>query len=122
MSKLGTLEEVENNKEKELWGHLRTLDLDLNLRLVKYPDQRSNNSPDWLILTKSKQGHEVEVGSAWKKLPKNLGISGEEFLSLTFDDPSFPKTMNVAAFTEDGGKHWDIMWRRRQDRAEPEAA
>ena len=122
MSRIGNLEEVQNNGEKELWGHIRTLELDLNLRLVQNEDQRSDHSPAWLILTKSRQGHEVQIGGAWKKLPKAPGLSGEEFLSLTFDDPSFDKSMNVAAFTEDGGKTWDIMWRRRQDRAEPEAA
>jgi uncharacterized protein (DUF736 family) len=122
MSKLGELEEVLNNGEKELWGHLRTLELDLILRLTKNPDQRSPNSPDWIIWTHGKHGRDVQIGSAWRKLPKALGLSGEEFLSITLDDPSFGQSMNVAAFTEDNGKTWRISWRRRQDRQDSEAA
>ena len=122
MSKIGELEEALNDGEKELWGHIRTLTRDLTIRLAKNKDARSNNSPEWNIFAKNKSGQDVQIGSAWRKLPKSRGLAGEEFLSLTIDDPSFEGPMNVAAFTEDGGKRWDIMWRRRQDRSEPDAA
>jgi uncharacterized protein (DUF736 family) len=117
MSKIGSIEEVLNNGEKELWGYIRTLSFDFKFQMVRNPDQNGMNSPDYLISTKSSQGHLVPVGVAWLKKPKRYGVDQNEFLSLTFDDPSFEKPLYVAAFSQDDGKNWNVTWRRRQERA-----
>lgn len=114
MSKIGELEEVENNHEKEYWGHIRTLTLNLNIRLTPNKDFRSNpNSPDFLIMGKLGGGIETQIGSAWLKIPNNPTSMVSEFLSLTVDDPSMSTPLNVAAFPK-GNKKWDITFRRRK--------
>ncbi len=51
MSKIGELEEVQNNHEKEYWGYIRTLTFNLNIRLTPNKDFKSNpSSPDFLIM------------------------------------------------------------------------
>jgi uncharacterized protein (DUF736 family) len=117
MSKIGTIEEVLNNDEKELWGYIRTLTFDLNFQMARNPDRNGMNSPDYLISTKSLQGHLVPIGVAWLKKPKRYGSDQSDFLSITFDDPSFIEPLNVAAFIQDDGKNWNVTWRRRQERA-----
>jgi uncharacterized protein (DUF736 family) len=55
----------------------------------------------------------VEIGAAWLK--KRKDGSGEAFLTITLDDPSFDRPINIAAFPEkDGG--YQISWRRQADR------
>jgi uncharacterized protein (DUF736 family) len=61
----------------------------------------------------------VRIGSVWKKTIKAQRRAGEEFLSLTVDEPSFPAPLNVAAFMTERPGIWDITWRRRQDRPTP---
>lgn len=114
MSKIGELEEVENNREKEYWGYIRTLDLNFTVKLTPNKDFKSNpNSPDFFIMGKIGNGSETQIGSAWLKTPNKVGSSITEFLSLTIDDPSMISPLNVAAFPK-GNKKWDITWRRRQ--------
>ena len=114
MSTIGSLEEVQNNNEKEYWGYIRTLEMNLNIRLTPNKDFNSAaNSPDFLIMGKIGNGTETQVGSAWLKIPNKPGSKIAEFLSLTIDDPSMNAPLNVAAFPK-GNKKWDITYRRRQ--------
>ncbi len=119
--KIGELKEVTFDLEPGFDGYIRTLDIDLNIELRPNPDKRSEQSPNFLIVTRSPSGHWVQIGNAWKKLPKGVELAGDEFLSLTIDDPSFNRSMNVAAFLRED-KTWDITWRRRQDRPDTDAA
>ncbi len=116
MSRIGTIEEVLNNGETELWGFIRTLSYDFKFQLIKNPEQNGENSPAYLAYTKSPQNHLVEVGVAWKNKAKRYGADQSDFLSITFDDPSFDKRLNVVAFPQDDQKTWAITWRRRQDK------
>lgn len=122
MSKIGTIEEVLNNGETEFDGQIRTLDHSFNFRMISNPDRNGMNSPDYLILAKSISGHDVQLGVAWRKKPTRFGADQNDFLSITLDDPSFEKPLNVAAFVQANGQTWDITWRRRQDRTNSEAA
>jgi uncharacterized protein (DUF736 family) len=70
---------------------------------------------------KSRSGKDVEVGSAWRKTIRSGAKVGEEFLTLTIDDPSFPSALNVAAFKNGRPGEWDVGWRRRQDRPSTDA-
>ena len=119
--KIGKITEELNNGQKELWGHIQTMQLELEFRMLPMSDRPSPNSPDYIIVGKNQKGGWVEIGGAWEKTPKGHGMGGEPFLSITIDDPSFEQGLNVAAFTNDG-KTWDVTWRRRQNSATPEAA
>ena len=121
MSKIGSLIEVENEGEIEFDGQIRTLAHDFDFRMIGNPDQNGMGSPDYLILTKVSSGHEVPIGAAWRRKPKRYGEN--DFLSITFDDPSFEKPLNVAAFVQPDGRNWVITWRRRMERnSQSEAA
>ena len=119
--KIGELKEVTFDLEEGFEGWFRTLELDLIIQLRPNPDKRSDNSPNFVVLTRTRSGQWTQVGNAWKKTRKKLGMMGEDFLSITIDDPSFDKSINVAAFLREE-KTWDVMWRRRQDRPDPAAA
>ena len=119
--KIGELKEVTFDLEPGFEGNIRTLELDLKIELRPNPDKRSEQSPEFLVVTRAPSGHRVQIGNAWKKLPKSLGLAGDEFLSITIDDPSFSRSMNVAAFLREN-KTWDVTWRRRQDRLDNDAA
>jgi uncharacterized protein (DUF736 family) len=114
MSVIGTLETVTNNGDKEYWGNIKTLKLNLSIRLIENRNfNSSTNSPDFLILGKLSDGSETQVGSAWLKVPNKHDSKINEFISITIDDPSMDAALNVAAFPKEGNK-WDITFRRRQ--------
>ena len=121
MSKIGELKEVTFDLEPGFEGWVRTLELDLTIQLRMNAEKRSDQSPDLLVLTRNKSGQLVPIGNAWKKFLRDPTKSGNEFLSITIDDPSFGDSINVAAFYRED-KTWDVMWRRRQDRSDPDAA
>lgn len=121
MSKIGELEEVQNNGEKEYWGNIRTLTHNLKIRLVANKDFGGGaGAPDYLVMCKSVNGTDTQIGSGWLKTP-NAPSNIREFLSMTLDDPSFLQPLNVAAFPKEKGK-WDISWRRRQNNPAVETA
>ena len=121
VTQIGTIEEVLNGGETEYWGQIRTLDYSLDFVMRTNEDIRNPTSPSYLVFAKAKTGSDVHVGNCWTRQPKSNGLSGREFFSLTFDDPSFERPLNVAAFTDDG-KRWRISWRRRIASAKPAEA
>ena len=94
-----------------LEGYVSTLNLNLKFRLEKNLNKKSPNAPDYTIVANGASG-ETPVGAVWIKIMNKLGLDTEEFFSMTFDDPSFPHSLNVAAFPV-GTSHWEITWRRR---------
>jgi uncharacterized protein (DUF736 family) len=100
-----------------LEGHISTLNMNLKFRLQRNDNKQSENAPDYSIVSNGASG-EASIGSVWVKVMNKIGIEQEEFFSMTFDDPSFPHPLNVAAFKV-GESHWNIVWRRRQ---QPEVA
>ena len=121
MSVIGELLPVSDDGLSELEGKIETLAVQLAVRLVCYPGQRTEAQPSHRILARL-GGREVQVGNAWQKRTKTGDRRGEAFLSLTLDDPSFPQPLNVAAFKTREGEGWVVVWRRRQDRPSPAAA
>ena len=75
------------------------------------------NSPAYNIYGKSNSDGRVPIGAAWIKTLKRGPNSGEEFLTITIDDPSLPRALNLAAFKNADTGLWDIMFRRRQEHA-----
>lgn len=93
-------------------GYLKTLQLQLTF-WMEPTGMAGPNAPHYHIFTSSKGGGSAQIGAAWKKAFQKPGKPQTEFFSLTFDDPSFPQALNVAAFpNKDGG--YDISYRRRQ--------
>lgn len=114
MSTVGKLKPVRDGQGYHLIGYIRTLEINLQVKLYPITDAASEKSPAYRIYAIGRDGAEVEVGAAWKKTMSNPEKFGEEFLSLTIDDPSLPQSLNVAAFKEPDGETWLITFRRRQ--------
>jgi uncharacterized protein (DUF736 family) len=113
MPTIGTLEEVQNNGEKEYWGQIRTLHTSLSIKLIAYKDfgNSNPNSPDYLVYAKVPGGQEAQIGSAWLQVPKNTNSRVKEYLSISIDDISFPDTLSIQAFPTGDGK-WNVTWSR----------
>ena len=67
-------------------GTLRTLTLNVKVKLVPNDKGDTENAPDFRLQA---AGH--DIGAAWKKTSE----AGREYLSVTLDDPSFPATVYV---------------------------
>lgn len=111
MSQIGTIIKKGHDGE-ELHGSITTLQFNLEFRLQENSYKRNNqNAPDYLIMAKGHNDSFVQIGSAWLKKANH---STEEFFSMTFDDPSFPNSLNVSAFPNNDGSY-NIVWKRRRE-------
>lgn len=113
MSAIGKLKTTRDVQGELLVGHIKTLELSLQLKLWPITNGTSEKSPSYRIFAIGRDGSEIEIGAAWRKNKSNPDKFGEEFLSLTIDDPSLSQPLNVAAFKEPDGT-WLITFRRRQ--------
>lgn len=117
MSTIGRIQR-RSTKSGDVWeGYVSTLIYNFRFKLVPAPQSSNPNAPKFHIVTRSNAGTDVVIGAAWVKTIKRGSKEGEEFLTLTFDDPSFPKSLNVAAFKNDTTGDYEITFRRRQDKA-----
>lgn len=114
MSVIGSLRQSDLKNLNEFVGRIDTLDLALSVRVVRTSDRPSDRAPSHVVLARGKSGSEVQIGSAWMKVTP--GDAGEEvtFLSVTLDDPSFDRPLNIAAFQSSEVGRWDVSWRRRR--------
>ncbi len=112
---IGKINKVMIDGQEKLVGHISTLNLKLKFQLKKNENRQSDNAPDYMILVKGVDG-ETPVGAAWNKTSQKFSLGDEprEYISMSFDDPSFPHALHVAAF-QVGDGHWDIVWRRKAD-------
>jgi uncharacterized protein (DUF736 family) len=117
MSVIGHLRSRSTNAGEILEGDLSTLLHTLRIRLEYLPKTDKPTAPAYRVVAWNNAGIEVVVGRAWLKTMNKTGREGEEFITITLDDPSFPKPLNVAAFKNSDTGNWDIAFRRRQDRA-----
>lgn len=116
MADIGYLTTDTDGDEEVLIGHIRTLELAVDLSLRPTGEAANSRRPSHRIFAKSAQGRLTQIGSAWTKEMKQPDRFGETFLSLTLDDPSFSHPLNVSAFKEKDGDGYTITWRRRQAR------
>lgn len=115
--KIGQMKSKDTASGQILEGAISTLENDISFFAVKLPAATNPNAPSHKLCAWNRNGAEVQIGSAWTKAVKSAERYGDEFLTLTFDDPSFEKPLNVAAFKNAETGDWDIMFRRRQSRA-----
>lgn len=113
MSKIGYLKPVMSGNKEELHGEIKTLQMQLQIKLIPDSFKTNDNAPDYIIAAVGYSGADIQIGAAWKKEKQKIGDVLLEFLSITIDDPSLPSALNVAAFKQQDGSY-DITWRRRQ--------
>jgi len=83
-------------------GTLRTLTLNVKVKLVPNDKGDSENAPDFRVQA---AGH--DIGAAWKKVSK----AERPYVSVTLDDPSFPATVYARLIEGEDGAH-DLIWSR----------
>lgn len=77
-----------------------------DVRLV--PNKKSGDKqPDYRVIGETPHGS-VEFGSAWKKTSER----GQDFLSVSIDDPALPASLNAALFTAEDGESATLVWTR----------
>lgn len=114
MTTIGRLKRLLSDSGETLVGTVSTLQLTLSITLYPTGEPADSRRPSYEIRAKNAEGREVPVGAAWKKTMTNRDKFGEEFLSLTIDDPSLPQPLNPTAFKDAEGDTWTIIFRRRQ--------
>jgi uncharacterized protein (DUF736 family) len=114
MTTIGQLESVSRDGARALQGHISTLALDCAVLLLPTGEATGSSRPAYRVHAEKAADNLVEIGAAWRKQKKDG--SGNSFLSITIDDPSFERPINVAAFTDGSDDTYQITWRRQSDR------
>jgi uncharacterized protein (DUF736 family) len=115
--KIGELQEKTVNGKKVLFGSISTLAFSLPIELKEAPKTENPKAPAFIVFGKSNSGTLVQIGAAWIKVLERGPNAGNEFLTISIDDPNLPRALNVAAFKNADTGLWDISFRRRQDKA-----
>jgi uncharacterized protein (DUF736 family) len=89
-------------------GTLRTLTLNVKVKLVPNDKGDRENAPDFRL--QATGGY--DIGAAWKKVSQ----AERPYLSVTLDDPSFPATIYARLIEEEGGTH-NLIWSRSKPAA-----
>jgi uncharacterized protein (DUF736 family) len=100
MSTIGTFTKQEDGFN----GTLRTLSLNVKCKIVPIV-KGAENGPDYRVLAGA-----MEIGAAWKRQSK----ANNDYLSVKFDDPSFPAPVNARLINGDEGSAV-LYWTRRGD-------
>lgn len=102
-----------DSKENTYQGNLMTLIVQYYGIRFRPVEKSGDKEPDYRVIAMTEQGP-VEFGAAWKRTSER----GQEFLSVSLDDPSFSAPINAALFPDEGGKTAKLVW----NRAKPKAA
>jgi len=96
-----------DSKENTFQGNLMTLIVQYYGICFRPVEKSSDKEPDYRVIAPTEQG-DVEFGAAWKRTSER----GQEFLSVSLDDPSFSAPINAALFPDEGGKTAKLVWNR----------
>lgn len=88
-------------------GDITTLTVQRNAVYFKPNEKSGDKEPDYRIVAQGGAGF-VELGAAWKRTSEK----GQDFLSVSLDDPSLPASLNAALFTAEDGKTAQLVWTR----------
>ncbi|ASI67763.1 MULTISPECIES: DUF736 domain-containing protein [Pseudomonadota] len=88
-------------------GTLRTLTLNVKVKLVANDKGENENAPDFRLQA---AGH--DIGAGWKKTSE----AGRPYVSVSLDDPSFPATVYARLIENEDGTH-DLIWSRSKPKA-----
>ncbi len=97
MTTIGTFSKSANG----FTGAMRTLTLDIKVKLVAVRKLNAS-APDYRL-----QAGDYEIGAAWNKVSK----SERPYLSVTLDDPSFPRTVYASLVESEDGSS-SLIWSR----------
>ena len=107
---IGSIQSVRANGGVELAGQVLLPLGHLDFHLVQARVSNNPRAPSHRIMVQGEDGDSRLIGSAWTKTMKRHGRDGEQFLTLTFVAPSFPKPLHVVAFREGPVADWQICF------------
>ena len=99
MANIGSFTSVENG----FTGRLITATINLPVDIRKL-DGATEAGPHYRAYNGA-----AEIGAGWIKEAK---ASGNEYVSLRLDDPSFPQTIHANLYIQQD-QSWNLVWERR---------
>lgn len=101
MATIGTFRRQPDGK---LVGRLTTLAINASIALIPAPPSNADDAPQFRAYA-----GKAEVGAAWVKTSERTGNS---YLAVRFDDPSFAKPFIANLLEQDDGS-FSLLWTRR---------
>lgn len=98
-------------------GDIVTLTFSRSDVQFKPADKASDKEPDYRITGTTAHG-EVEFGAAWKRTSEK----GQDYLSVSIDDPALTSGLNAALFAAEDGKTATLVWTRPKAKKEAKKA
>jgi uncharacterized protein (DUF736 family) len=87
-------------------GHIRTLMIDVKVRLVPNDNKENEAAPAFRVFA-----GDAEIGAAWRK--RSGGDEPKDYLSVKLDDPALPDWISAAMFEASDGNELRLVWNRR---------
>ena len=104
MSVIGTFTP---SKEGGWTGIIRTLTMNVKVRLVPNDNRQNENAPAFRVFIGKSR-----IGDAWKS--RSTGESPRDYLRVKLDDPSLPETLSAALFWSGEGNEAQLVWNRER--------
>ena len=104
MSTIGTFTAT---KDGGWAGTIRTLMIDMKVRLVPNDNRDSDRAPEFRVLA----GH-CDLGAAWRH--RTSSTNPREYLRVQIDDPSLSHPISAAMFVDPARNQAQLVWSRRR--------
>ena len=92
-------------------GNLQTLALQQDIIIFPAEPSDAENAPDYRVHVFDGMNNETgtEIGAGWKRTGEKAG----DYISLQFDDPTFPQPIRANLFqSADDKSAWGLHWNR----------
>jgi uncharacterized protein (DUF736 family) len=90
-------------------GDVTTLTFNRSSVQLKPVEKSGDKEPDYRVVAQTPHGT-VEFGAAWKRKSEK----GQDFLSVSIDDPALSGALNAALFPGESGETAVLVWNRRK--------
>lgn len=90
-------------------GDITTLTFHRNNVQLRPVDKSSDKEPDYRVVAQTALGT-VEFGAAWKRTSEK----GQDFLSVSIDDPALSGAVNAALFPGESSETAVLVWNRKR--------
>lgn len=87
-------------------GTIRTLTIDVKVRLVPNDDRTGTKAPAFRVFVGNSR-----IGDAWEA--KTGGLSPKDYLRVRLDDPMLSEPINAAMVASENGDMAQMLWSRR---------
>jgi uncharacterized protein (DUF736 family) len=88
-------------------GTIRTLTIDVKVRLVPNDDRTSKKAPAFRVFVGNSR-----VGEAWEA--RTSGLSPKDYIRVRLDDPMLAEPINAALFASESGQAAQMLWSRHR--------